>query len=261
VNLLRLVAVFFRIGLMSEMAYRANFLIQLLQATMTLATALAALAVVFSHTEHLGGWKAVELVALLGVFLLVGGLIGLVIQPSMERFMQDVRQGTLDYTLTKPEDAQLLVCIGEMRTWRLADVALGLLVLGVATVELGTDLGPLQILTFAATLAAGGVIVYSFWIILATLTFWFVKIENILVIFQSMYDAGRWPVDLYPRWLRTTLTFLVPIAFAVTVPSEALVGRLTIDTLVGAVVLAAAMLVLSRLVWRRGVKRYAGASA
>ena len=63
-------------------------------------------------------------------------------------------------------------------------------------------------------LLAGGVIVYSFWLILATLSFWFVRVENILVIFQSMYEAGRWPVSLYPGWLRFALTFLVPVAFA-----------------------------------------------
>jgi ABC-2 type transport system permease protein len=38
---------------------------------------------------------------------------------------------------------------------------------------------------------AGGFIICSFWLILATLSFWFMRVENILVIFQSMYEAGR----------------------------------------------------------------------
>ena len=42
-------------------------------------------------------------------------------------------------------------------------------------------------------LIAGGAIIYSFWLILATLSFWFVRVENILEIFRSMYEAGRWP--------------------------------------------------------------------
>ena len=66
---------------------------------MTLGTSLAGLAVIFAHTEDLRGWSPAELVALLGVYLLMGGLIGLVIQPSMQRFMEDVRSGTLDFTL------------------------------------------------------------------------------------------------------------------------------------------------------------------
>jgi len=86
-------------------------------------------------------------------------------------------------------------------------------------------------------------------------------VENILVIFQSMYEAGRWPVSLYPGWLRFALTFLVPVAFATTVPAEALSGRLTAQTLLGAVALAAALLIVSRLFWRVGIRHYSGASA
>jgi ABC-2 type transport system permease protein len=114
---------------------------------------------------------------------------------------------------------------------------------------------------FAGAIAAGGLIVYSFWVILASTAFWLVRVENILMIFQSMYEAGRWPVSIYPGWLRFALTFIVPVAFAVTVPAQALAGRLTWQTLLGAWVLAAALLIASRLLWRAGLRRYAGASA
>jgi ABC-2 type transport system permease protein len=86
-------------------------------------------------------------------------------------------------------------------------------------------------------------------------------VENFLVIFQSMYEAGRWPVSLYPGWLRYGLTFIVPVAFATTVPAEALTGRLTWMTLVIAVGIAAFLFVVSRFVWRVGLRRYSGTSA
>jgi ABC-2 type transport system permease protein len=258
---LRLLWVFFRIGVLGELAYRVNFIVQLFQSLLGLGTALAGLAVVFSHTDTLGGWKPDELLALVGVYLLVGGAINLVIQPSMERLIESVREGTLDFTLTKPEDAQLLVSVQAVQIWKLVDVALGTGVLVVALIRLGEHIGFWQAAAFAATLLAGGAIVYSFWLILATCSFWFVRVENILVIFQSMYEAGRWPVSLYPNWLRFALTFIVPVAFATTVPAEALSGRLTWQTLLGAVALAAGLLVASRWFWRVGIRGYSGASA
>ena len=88
---------------------------------------------------------------------------------------------------------------------------------------------------FALTLAAGAAIIYSFWLVLATTTFWFIKVENILVIFQAVYSAGKYPVAIYPHWLKLAMTFLVPVAFAVTVPSEALVGRFVVGGAVGRV--------------------------
>lgn len=258
---LRVLWVSFRLAAITELEYRTNFFIQMLQSLLGLATALAGLGVVFSHTDRLGGWRASELLVLVGIYLLAGGVINLVIQPSMAQFMGDVRQGTLDYTLLKPRDAQYLISVRQIQVWKLLDVALGLGVVVVALVRLGGRIGPSEALAFAVALAAGGIIVYSFWLILATCAFWFVRVENILIIFQDMYQAGRWPVTLYPGWLRLTLTFLVPIAFATTVPSEALTGRLTGGTLATAIVLALALLAGSRWFWLVGLRHYSGASA
>ena len=260
-NFLRLLAVFFRVSVLSELAYRANFFMQLFESLLELAASIAGLAVVFSYTDTLGGWRPDEVLALVGVYFLAGGVIGLVIQPGMEQFIESVRDGTLDFTLTKPEDAQLLVSIQRVEIWQLIDIVLGLGVLGVALVRLGETVGVLEATQFAVMLLSGGVIIYSFWLILATLSFWFVRVENILEIFRSMYEAGRWPVSLYPGWLRFGLTFIVPVAFATTVPAEALTGRLTWETILGGVVLATLLFLVSRIVWRFGLRRYSGTSA
>lgn len=260
-NYLRLLWIFLRVGVLNELAYRANFWVQLVQSLINLGVALGGLAIIFSHTERLGGWQPAELVALLGVFFLMSGLIGALIEPSMQRFMEDVRQGTLDFTLTKPEDAQMLVSVGEVRVWKFLDVIQGAGLIAVALVEIGmrTSLG--HAAQFALMLAAGTASVYSFWLILATTSFWFIKAENILVIFQAVYSAGKYPVAIYPRWLKLAMTFLVPVAFAVTVPSEALVGRLSGQVLWGALAVSGVMLAGARAFWLWGVRHYSGASA
>ena len=260
-NTVRLIYVFFRVSILNETAYRVNFFLQLFQSLLELGTALAGLAVIFTYTHSLGGWSPNEMLALVGVYFLVGGLISLVIQPGMSALIDSVRDGTLDFTLTKPEDAQLLVSIQRVAIWSLLDLLMGIGVLGTALVRLGQAIGGWQAAAFVGMLLAGAVIVYSFWLILACLSFWLVRVENLLEIFQSMYQAGRWPVSLYPGWLRFALTFIVPVAFAITVPVEALTGRLDVPTLVGAVGLAVLLFVVARLVWRLGLRRYSGASA
>jgi ABC-2 type transport system permease protein len=260
-NYIRLFSVFFRVSVLGELAYRANFFVQLFESLLELVTSLAGLAVVFSYTDSLGGWRPDEVLALVGVYFLVGGIIGLVIQPGMAHLIESVRDGMLDFTLTKPEDAQLLVSVHRVEIWHLIDVVIGVAVLATALVRLGETVGGWEATEFMVMVFAGAVIVYSFWLILATLSFWFVRVENILEVFQSMYEAGRWPVTLYPGWLRYALTFVVPVAFATTVPAEALTGRLSWETLLGALVLAVVLFVASRLFWRAGLRQYSGASA
>ena len=85
--------------------------------------------------------------------------------------------------------------------------------------------------------------------------------NEIANLFEGLYAAGRWPVTIYPNWLRYGLTFLVPVAFAVTVPASALTGRLTLQTWLGALTLTATLFVVARMIWRTGLKNYSGASA
>jgi ABC-2 type transport system permease protein len=260
-SLVRLAAVFFRIGILNELQYRVNFFLQLLQSLIALATGLVGLSLVFTHTEELAGWSRPELLAVMGVHILMGGFIQALIQPNMEQLMADVREGTLDYALTKPADAQALISVRQIRLWQFVDVIIGLVVLGIAIAQLRGQLGLWHALGFIAALLCGGVMVYTFWLMLTSTAFWVVRVDEMVNLFQGLYAAGRWPVGVYPGWLRTGLTFLVPVAFAVTVPAEALTGRLTVATLLGAAGLALALLLLSRFVWRRGLRRYSGASA
>ncbi|MGH2615987.1 MAG: ABC transporter permease, partial [Thermomicrobiales bacterium] len=203
---LRLLWIHLRLGVLNELQYRTNLVVQLIQSAVGLVTALLGLGIVFSKTETLGGWRPAELLAIVGVYTLVSGLTQLIVRPSLARFMEDVRLGTLDFTLTKPVDAQMLVSMRQIEVWKLIDVAIGLIVLAVAIAELGASVGLTEAALFVVALLAGVTIIYSFLLILATCAFWFVRLDNILNIFQSMYEAGRWPIGIYPPWLRAMLT-------------------------------------------------------
>ncbi len=257
----RLMYHYFRVGAMNELQYRVNFWLQLLQSAVALGVGLAGLELVFSHTNDLAGWSRAELLVVMGVHILMGGLIGAVIQPNMVRLMADVREGTLDYALTKPEDAQAIVSVREIRLWRLVDVVVGAVVIGVALIERGGRIGVGAGVRFAVALTLGALMIYSFWLMLTSISFWVVRVDEMLNLFEGLYAAGRLPVGIYPGWLQGVLTFLVPLAFAVTVPAEALTGRLNPASLALAALLAAALLLLARMVWRLGLRQYGGASA
>jgi ABC-2 type transport system permease protein len=258
---LRLFGLFFRIGALNELQYRANFAVQIFQSLIALGTGLAVLGLVFSQTTRLNDWTQPELLTVMGVHIVMGGVIQTVIQPNMERLMTDVREGTLDFVLTKPEDAQVLVSVRDVKIWQAVDIIVGLVVLGVGVSQLQASIGPVQGLAFLVALLLGGLMIYCFWLIITTGAFWIVRMDEVHELFDGLYQSGRWPVTIYPGWLRYSLTFLVPIAFAVTVPAEALTSRLTPETLALAAGFAAVILGFTRWFWRFGLRRYSGASA
>src|SRR5207248_681526 len=145
--------------------------------------------------------------------------------------------------------------------WLAVDVIVGLVVLVFAVGQIHESLGIVDALAFAVALVLGGLMIYSFWLVVTTIAFWIVRIDEVAELFQGLYQSGRWPVTIYPDWLRASLTFLVPIGFAVTVPAQAITGRLTLDTLALATGFAIVVLFLSRAFFRIGLRRYSGASA
>jgi ABC-2 type transport system permease protein len=261
VRTLRLGLLFFKVGVLNELQYRVNFLVSLLQSAIALTTGLVVIALVYSHTDELNGWSEPELLCVLGIQILMGGVIKAYIQPNMTRLIEDVREGKLDFALTKPEDAQVLVSIREVRIWQVVDVFSGLAVLGVGLSRVAADVGALDAVSFAVALLVGGILVYCFWLVMATGAFWIVNMWHAVELFDGIYMTGRFPVGIYPGWLRYSVTFLVPIAFAVTVPAEALTSRLEWQTLALAIGFGAVLFAFTRWFFRFGLRRYSGASA
>jgi ABC-2 type transport system permease protein len=258
---LALAATFLRVSAMNELQYRANFFVQLFQSLIAVATGLAVLGLVFSHTRELAGWSPAQLLAVMGVHVLIGGVVRAAIQPNMLRLIEDVREGKLDYVLVKPRDGQLLVSIRELSVWQGVDCLVGAVVLGVAVARLEASVGVWQALAFAGAVLLGVLTIYCFWLLLSVGAFWVVRLEFIVELFEGVYQAGRWPVGIYPAGLRVLLTFLVPLAFAVTVPAQAIAGLATGRTLLAALAFSAALTAFTRWAWRRGLRHYSGASA
>jgi len=261
VNAIRVSWLFFKVGVMNELQYRVNFVVQLFQSAIALVVGLLVLALVYSHTDELNGWSQSELLCVLGIQILMGGAIKTYIQPNMMRLIDDVREGKLDYALTKPEDSQVLVSVREVRIWQVVDLVSGAAVLAVGLSRITTDVGALDALAFGVALLVGAVMIYCFWLLIATGAFWVVNMYHAVELFDGIFQTGRWPVGIYPGWLRYSVTFLVPIAFAVTVPAQAVTSRLEWQTLALAFVFATLLFVFARWFWRFGLRRYSGASA
>jgi ABC-2 type transport system permease protein len=259
--LFKLLGTFLKVNIQMSLAYRADTVINILLNLMWLGWELLSLKVIFSNTETLGGWSFGELIALLGVFRLINTLMVALIWPNTEKFNASVRDGSLDYALLQPVNSLFLVTFARITVWRIWDLVLAIILI-VAGINLAGDfVTPLSLLNFFILIISGTVVIYSLWIVLIALTFWFTKFDNNVTILQALLDAGRYPATVYPVWLRIIVTFIIPIAVATTVPLQALRGDLTGWRVALFIGVAAVCFLVASQVWRFGVKRYSGASS
>jgi ABC-2 type transport system permease protein len=258
---LKLLSAFFKVNVQMSLAYRADTVVNILLNLMWLGWELLSLNIIFSNTETIGGWGFGELIALLGVFRLVHTLMIALIWPNTEKFNQSIRDGSMDYTLLQPINSMFLVTFSRITVWRAWDLILAIVLITIGINISGDTITLLNILTFILLTISGAIVIYSLWIVLIALTFWFTKFDNNVTILQALLDAGRYPVTVYPAWLRIIVTFVIPVAVATTVPLQALRGELNVGRVLMYLAIGIASFLIASRVWKAGLKRYSGASS
>jgi ABC-2 type transport system permease protein len=260
-NVLKLLSAFLKVNIQMSLAYRADTVVNILLNLMWLGWELLSLNIIFSNTETIGGWGFGELIALLGVFRLVNTLMFALIWPNTEKFNQSIRDGSMDYTLLQPINSMFLVTFSRITVWRVWDLFLAIALIVIGINMNGDTTTPLQVLSFILLTISGAVVIYSLWIVLIALTFWFTKFDNNVTILHALMDAGRYPVTVYPAWLRILVTFVIPIAVATTIPLQGLRGDLDVARLFMFLGIGIASFLIASQVWKRGLKQYSGASS
>ena len=167
----------------------------------------------------------------------------------------------MDYTILQPVNSLFLVTFSRITVWRIWDLALAIVLIVVGVNMTGDSTTPLQILTFILLAISGTVVIYSLWIVLISLTFWFTKFDNNVTILHALLDSGRYPTTVYPVWLRIIVTFIIPIAVATTIPLQALRGDLNANQVVLYFCIGMISLWIASRVWKLGLKQYSGASS
>ncbi|WP_243027256.1 ABC transporter permease [Thermus albus] len=254
---LRVFLLFLRLSLAAEMEYRLNFLLGLLSSALTLLGALFGLFLLYQGGYRPGGWSWEEALLVLAAFTLLQGLGSTLLAPNLNKIVEHVQQGTLDFVLLKPLDPQFWLSFRVFSPWGLGDFLLGMGLLVYAGVRLG--LGGLGYLAFAGYWFLGAVMLYSLWFLLATTSIWFVKIYNVTEVLRGLLEAGRFPVGAYPALYRVFFTFVVPVAFLTTVPAEVALGRGAVS--LWAWGLASFLFLLSRAFFRVALRSYTSASS
>lgn len=124
------------------------------------------------------------------------------------------------------------------------------------------DITPASAAMFLVTLVAALLCVAGWQYSVAGLAFTLIRVDALFIAFDQLYEqAGRWPVNVFPSYLRGILTLIFPILLCVSVPAASLSATGTMvprGAVVALLCTAVGFLALSRLIWKCGLRRYVG---
>lgn len=242
-----------------SLQYRLDFVIETAMALFWCGTALVPLLVLFSMRDSVAGFSAYQALTVTGFFMALKGMMVGAIQPSLVGVVEHVRKGTLDFLLLKPVDAQFMLSTSKLELPRIVDVLVGLGLAAYCIDRSGARPSVLQVAAALIILLCAVGTLYGLWIMVISLAFRVVKIDNLSHLILSVFDAARFPVSVFRGALAIVFTFVIPLGLMTTYPTLALMGRLGWFDVAVPILVAAGFLGVSRRIWLRSIRLYTGA--
>jgi ABC-2 type transport system permease protein len=269
---LRLLALQVRLSLAVGLQYRWNFVVDGVVSLLWTTLGLIPLYVALNDRPPVQGWTFERALVVVGYFTLLRGVLDGAVNPSLTAVVDQIRQGTLDFVLLKPADAQFLVSTTRFEPWKALDVVAAVGILTWAFRKLGQPPSLPGAALSLLLLVCALMVLYSLWILVISAAFWVVRLDNLAFFFGSVIDFARWPVGLFKGVWRGALhlffTFVIPIGLMTTYPAQALLGGLDPGagglaprTAVLAALGSVAFTAMARWVWTRAIARYTSASS
>lgn len=264
----RVLWMFLRNSLIREMAFRGNFLIEVITNGFWFCAQLVFFSLIFGNVPSVNGWNRMEYFAFMATGMIINTLIEAFFMPNCANFSELIRTGNLDFALLKPIDTQFLVSFEKLDLGALCHLVLPIALLGYALRELGRPIGAVDVATYIGLILMGVAFFYSLMVVLASTSIWFGRNQGLYEFWFYITIFARYPRNIYGgspagELLRMVFSYVLPILLVVTVPAEVVVGKALEPSWITAVSAIAAIFGLygSRLVFHRALRSYRSASS
>jgi ABC-2 type transport system permease protein len=256
-NALRLYGRYIATSLRSQRQYPASVIMTSIGAFAATITDFVGIWALFARFRHLEGWGFGEVALLYGVVS-----VSFAIADSLTRGFdvfgeQFVKTGDFDRLLVRPRPTILQLLGYELRVTRIGRLAQGVVAWAVGAHLSHVAWSPTlwAILAFAV---AGGIALFAGILVLqATLAFWTVEsLEVANTLTYGGVEAGQYPLDVYARWFRDFLVYVVPIGCISYFPVSAVLGRVPLRPYAFTPALGVAFLGVALWIWTIGVRHY-----
>ena len=263
---MRTPALFLRLvgaSLAGQARYPASALMLTLGQFLVTSIEMLAVWALFDRFGSVAGWTLGEVALFYGLVNVMFAIADMLGRGYDVLGTELLRSGAFDRLLLRPRPLWLQLMTYDLRLSRLGRLLQGLLVLGYATAITGLAWHPEQIALAGFAVAGGVALFLGILVLQGTLSFWTVEsLEVANVLTYGGVQAAQYPLALYGRWLRWSLTFIVPLAAVAYYPVVSLLGKADplgapswlglVSPLAGFLFLAAAL-----WAWRFGLRRYA----
>ncbi len=251
-----------RNSVVREMGFQANFLLWIFVELLWFALQLGFNTVIYMHTDTIATWTKWQVVMLIGTSHFIQQLFQAFFLVNCAQLAELVHTGKMDFMLLLPVNTRFLVSLRHVDLGGFVSAASGLAVVLYAARQLQVSPTPAEMAGFAGLCAAAILIHYSLMFLMASISFWTVRAQGLVMAYYNLFSIARIPDAAFRGTARAIFTLAIPMLLVASVPVKLLLEKLTSP---GELALMLAMslvcFLLSNLVWSLALRRYSSASS
>lgn len=251
-----------RNSVVREMGFQANFLLWIFVELLWFALQLGFNSVIYLHTDSIGTWTKWQVVMLIGASHFVQQLFQAFFLVNCAQISDLVHSGKMDFMLLFPVNTRFLISLRQVDLGGFFGAASGLAVMVYAGHQLHLTPSLAQILGFALLCAVAILVHYSLMFLMASISFWTVRAQGLVMAYYNLFSIARIPDAAFRGAGRMIFTLAIPMLLVANVPVKLLLLKLDSPAEIALMLgMSAVCFLVSNVVWRTAVRRYASASS
>ena len=255
-------AALWRNSLIREMGFQINFILWLFVEFLWFGLQLGFNNVIFLHTDTIGDWTKWEVVMLIGASHFIQQLFQTFFLVNCAQLSDLVHAGKMDFMLVLPANTRFIVSLRHVDLGGLISAASGLVVVVYAAQQMQLTPSVLQMAGFAALCAAAVLMHYSLMFLMATISFWTVRAQGLVMAYYNLFSIARIPDAAFRGAARVIFTLAIPMLLVSSVPVKVLMEKLNSPSeIILMLAMSAVCFLTSTVVWRVALRRYSSASS
>lgn len=251
-----------KLRLSREMIYSFNFFAALFVDGVLFVIQMLAFTTIFSQVDSVNGWSKFHVIIFIGTFTILDGIYMATYFFGVISLGDKIRNGELDIYITKPVNTLFLISFENMNIGSILISILGAIMVGYGALNLSIEITFIKILGYVFLLFIMYVLMYDLMIILRCCAFWFTKADNIYKLENELVNfCFKVPGIMYKGIGKIIFYFILPYGLIATIPTEFLVGTMTVNGWIIAIGVCSVSSLLTRFLWKKGLGRYSSASS
>ncbi|WP_407384121.1 ABC transporter permease [Ruminococcus sp.] len=251
-----------KISIMSVAAYRANFVLMIIQSVVNAVLSIISVKYIYNYVDKIADWSYGEMMILIGTSMLVNQLFRAFILPNLNQFVADIGNGNFDAILLKPVSLLFMIFFGRIDLSSLVSIIAPTAIVVIFARSATINLTIVELLMYIVLVVCSVIILSAFMLIIHSVAFFYIKVDGLMNVYYMIMAISEKPKDIIPtKILRNFFTWIFPAVPLACLPVSIILHKILYRYFLVEAVIALIMLLCAKALTYMGVKKYSSASS